>query len=73
MWNGIGFFLTVFFYHPPPRINAKGKTKAQILREVDFVGGFLSITGMIIFMAGMQWGKFLIHVVMAVGYAYHTQ
>jgi hypothetical protein len=63
VWNGIGFFLTVFFYHPPPRVNSKGKTKAEILREIDFIGGFLSISGMILFMAGMQWGKLLLYTI----------
>lgn len=58
MWNGLGFLITAFFYFPPPRVNSKGKTKAQVLGEIDYVGGLLSISGMILFMAGMQWGGY---------------
>jgi MFS family permease len=50
VWNGIGFFLTLFFYFPPPRINSMGKSRAEILREIDYIGGFLSISGMVLFM-----------------------
>lgn len=58
VWNGIGFFLTFFFYHPPPRVNAQNKTRRQILGEIDYLGGLLSISGMVCFMAGMQWGGY---------------
>jgi hypothetical protein len=57
VWNGIGFFLTLFFYHPPPRVNSKGKTKPEILREIDFIGGFLSISGMILFVSKLMGNK----------------
>jgi MFS family permease len=50
VWNGIGFFLTLFFYFPPPRINSMGKSRAEIIREIDYIGGFLSISGMVLFM-----------------------
>ena len=73
VWNGIGFFLTLFFYHPPPRVNSKGKTKAEILREIDFIGGFLSISGMILFMAGMQWGKLLLYTILKETFANRTR
>ncbi|KAK5174973.1 uncharacterized protein LTR77_000109 [Saxophila tyrrhenica] len=58
VWNGIGFFLTLFFYHPPPRVNSMGKSRREVLREIDYVGGLLSISGMVCFMAGMQWGGY---------------
>ena len=35
-----------------------GKTRKEIINEIDFVGGFLSISGMVLFMAGMQWGGY---------------
>jgi predicted MFS family arabinose efflux permease len=54
VWNGLGFLLTLFFYFPPPRVNSLGKTKQQILKEIDFIGGFLMISGLVLFMAGMQ-------------------
>ncbi|KAI9874734.1 MAG: hypothetical protein M1823_007621, partial [Watsoniomyces obsoletus] len=58
VWNGLGFFLTLFFYFPPPRVNTLGKTKMQVLKEIDYVGGFLSISGFVLFMAGLQWGGY---------------
>ena len=57
-WNGIGFLLVFIFYHPPARVNTLGKTKKQVLSEMDFIGGFLSIAGMILFLAGLQWGGY---------------
>ena len=57
-WAAVGFLMTLFFYFPPPRPNSRGLTKRQILGEIDFVGGLLSISGMILFMAGLQWGGY---------------
>ena len=58
IWNGLGFFLTLFFYFPPARVNTLGKSKAQVLKEIDYIGGLLSIGGLVLFMAGMQWGGY---------------
>jgi hypothetical protein len=58
VWVSIGFFLTLFFYFPPPRVNSIGLSRREILAQVDFLGGFLSIGGMVLFMAGMQWGGY---------------
>lgn len=58
VWASIGFFLTLFFYFPPPRINSLGMSKKEIIAQIDFIGGLLSISGMILFMAGMQWGGY---------------
>lgn len=58
IWNGLGLLCTVFFYFPPPRVNAEGLSRREILSRVDFVGGFLSITGLILFLAGLQWGGY---------------
>lgn len=58
VWTAIGFFMVFFFYFPPPRVNSIGLTKREIVSQIDFVGGFLSISGMILFMAGMQWGGY---------------
>ncbi len=44
--------MTVIFYHPPPRVNSLGMTKMETIRQIDFVGGGLSVSGMILFMAG---------------------
>jgi MFS family permease len=57
-WCGIGTICTAVFYFPPPRPNSKGKTSSEIIKEIDFLGGFLSIGGMVLFMAGLQWGGY---------------
>lgn len=57
-WAVVGLFATLAFYFPPPRVNSRGLTRMQIMSEVDWVGGLLSIAGMILFMAGLQWGGY---------------
>lgn len=57
-WAAVGFLMTLFFYFPPPRVNSRGLTRKQVIEQIDFVGGFLSIVGMILFMAGLQWGGY---------------
>ncbi|OOQ82876.1 putative MFS drug efflux pump [Penicillium brasilianum] len=58
-WNGFGLLITVLFYKPPPRVNSLGLSRKEIISRIDFVGGFLSIVGLILFMAGMQWGGYM--------------
>ncbi|KAK0302105.1 hypothetical protein LTR01_008960 [Friedmanniomyces endolithicus] len=48
IYNFIGLLLTAFFYFPPPRINSQGLSRNQILGQIDWVGGALSIPGMIL-------------------------
>jgi hypothetical protein len=57
-WAGVGLLMTAFFYFPPPRVNSRGLTRREVINEIDFVGGFLSISGMLLFMAGLQWGGY---------------
>ncbi|KAE8415874.1 fungal trichothecene efflux pump [Aspergillus pseudocaelatus] len=57
-WNGFGLLITALFYYPPPRINSEGLSPREVMSRVDYVGGFLSIVGLILFMAGMQWGGY---------------
>ncbi|ORY18868.1 fungal trichothecene efflux pump [Clohesyomyces aquaticus] len=58
LWAFIGLILTVIFYHPPPRVNSQGLSRKEILGQIDYVGGLLSISGMLLFMMGMQWGGY---------------
>ncbi|KUI64662.1 hypothetical protein VM1G_00775 [Cytospora mali] len=58
LWALIGLILTAIFYFPPPRVNTDTISRLEILRRTDIIGGFLSISGMILFMAGMQWGGY---------------
>lgn len=53
-WAAIGLVLTFVFYHPPPRVNSEGLSRGEILKRIDYVGGILSIAGMLLFMAGLQ-------------------
>ena len=57
-WAAFGFLMTLIFYFPPPRVNSQGLSRRQIIGQIDFVGGFLSIAGMLLFMAGLQWGGY---------------
>ncbi|OQN97080.1 hypothetical protein B0A48_16884 [Cryoendolithus antarcticus] len=58
VWAGIGLVMTAVFYFPPPRVNSSGLSRNEILAQIDYVGGFLSIAGMLLFMMGMQWGGY---------------
>jgi MFS family permease len=55
VWNFIGLVLVAVFYKDPAR-KIHNRTKKEILREIDYLGGFLSTTGVVCFMMGMQWG-----------------
>ncbi|KAK6400074.1 hypothetical protein LTR95_019355 [Oleoguttula sp. CCFEE 5521] len=57
-WAGIGLIMTAVFYFPPPRVNSSGLSRKEILTQIDYIGGFLSIAGMLLFMMGMQWGGY---------------
>ncbi|KAL2354515.1 fungal trichothecene efflux pump-domain-containing protein [Cryomyces antarcticus] len=58
VWAFIGLVLTAIFYFPPPRVNSQGLSRNEILAQIDYVGGLLSIAGMLLFMMGMQWGGY---------------
>ncbi|KAK8212787.1 hypothetical protein M8818_002952 [Zalaria obscura] len=58
LWATIGFLMTFFFYFPPPRVNSLGLTRREVLSQIDYVGGLLSVSGMLLFMMGMQWGGY---------------
>ena len=57
-WAAIGFFGVLFFYFPPPRPNSRGLGKREIIAEIDYIGGILSISGVITFLIGLQWGGY---------------
>lgn len=58
LWAFIGLVMTAVFYFPPPRVNSLGLTRREIIAQIDFVGGFLSIVGMILFIGGLVWGGY---------------
>ncbi|KAL6161763.1 hypothetical protein ACJQWK_08309 [Exserohilum turcicum] len=55
LWNFVGLVLCIFCYHDPSRLT-ETYTARHVLRQVDYVGGFLSVTGITLFMMGLQWG-----------------
>jgi len=62
VWAFIGLVMTAVFYFPPPRENSNGLSNREIIGRVDFIGGFLSIVGMILFIAGLVWGGYQVRV-----------
>lgn len=55
VWNFVGLILVLVFYKDPAAI-VPVRPKKEILREVDYIGGFLSTAGVTCFMLGMQFG-----------------
>lgn len=67
VWNFIGLLLCIFFYRSPSRLT-ENYTARDVIAKLDLVGGFLSTSGITLFMMGLQWGtvqvrstKFLSH------------
>ena len=58
IWNGLGAIGLIFAYHPPPRHNVDGLSAATILKRIDWGGAFLSITGVTLFLVGLQYGGY---------------
>jgi MFS family permease len=56
IWSVLAFIVLAIWYHPPPRVNAEGLTTWQTVRRIDFVGSFLSLAGVILFLTGLNWG-----------------
>ncbi|KAF2733064.1 fungal trichothecene efflux pump [Polyplosphaeria fusca] len=56
--SGITIILYQFLYHPPTydQLHVHGKTRWQQFKELDFVGIFLFVAGVIIFLIGLSWG-----------------
>ena len=59
-WAAVGLVLTLAFYFPPPRPTYDGHTSTT-LKRIDYIGGLLSIGGIIIFNAGIQWGGYQVY------------
>lgn len=60
-WLAIGFGAfsligTFFVYFPPSHPRPDGKTKWQELKELDYVGAFLFIAGLVVFLYGLSSG-----------------
>ena len=53
LWNFVGLILLLVFYKDPTTDRPPAR---EVLSKVDYIGGFLSIVGVTLFMAGLQWG-----------------
>jgi len=47
VYNFVGLALTAVFYFPPPRVNSQGLSRKEIIGQIDWMGGALSIPGMV--------------------------
>jgi len=56
--SGLAIILYQFMYHPPTydQLHVHGKTKFQMFKELDFVGIFLYVAGLVLFLIGLSWG-----------------
>ncbi|KAJ5143530.1 uncharacterized protein N7515_002317 [Penicillium bovifimosum] len=54
-WRYVGAFCAAWSAF----VNSAGMSRKEIIGRIDFVGGFLSITGLIVFLAGLQWGGYM--------------
>jgi MFS family permease len=58
-FEGFSLILVVLFYHPP-NFNTKhrrdGKTRWELVRQMDFIGFGLFSLGCILFLIGVNWG-----------------
>ena len=58
IWNGISFVGIAIFYFPTSQTRAHGKSAKEIIGKIDFVGAFLSIVGLVLFLVAMQAGGY---------------
>lgn len=58
LWSLIGLVLVFLFYRPPPRPNRSGLDRRELIRRIDFVGGLLSISGIVLFLLALTWGGY---------------
>ncbi|KAI1612526.1 putative major facilitator superfamily transporter [Exophiala viscosa] len=58
IWNGITFIGLVTTYFPKAHPRMEGFNKKMILARIDYVGAFLSITGITLFLVALQAGGY---------------
>lgn len=55
--QGVSLVMTFIFYRPiDQHIKEEGKTRLQQLADLDYVGGFLGISGLTLFLLGISFG-----------------
>ncbi|TQS36250.1 hypothetical protein Golomagni_03305 [Golovinomyces magnicellulatus] len=56
LWHLLILAMVIGFYFPPPRINSQGLTRRQMLKRIDWFGGFLLTLGLLLILIAMNWG-----------------
>lgn len=56
VWHALTIVIIGAFYRPPPQGSARGKPKMEVFRQIDWLGGILSIAGLVFFLVGLNWG-----------------
>lgn len=59
-YTAVGLAVVFFFYSPPPRVNSASLSGKETVSRIDFVGGLTSITGIILLIAGILWGGYMV-------------
>jgi hypothetical protein len=56
--SGLTVILYQVAYHPPSyaQLHVHGKSKWQMFKELDFIGIFLYVAGLVVFLVGLSWG-----------------
>lgn len=57
--GGVDVILLYIYFRPQPRASSIQFTWQQNLRRIDYVGGFMKISGITLFMVGLQMGGYL--------------
>jgi MFS family permease len=52
----LALVVLTIYYKPPPRPTTLGLSKMDQLKRIDYVGSFLSTSGVVIFLVGINWG-----------------
>jgi hypothetical protein len=60
MIMGVAIILQFIFYWPPSfrQLHGNERTRMQELKRVDWVGMFLMVSGLLLFLLGISWGMF---------------
>lgn len=60
MLMGPTIILQLIFYHPPNFKQLHGNTRSmrEEFRRIDFVGMFLLVSGLALFLLGVSWGQY---------------
>jgi hypothetical protein len=59
-YTSVGLVTAFFFYNPPPRVNSAALSKKETLLRIDAIGGLSSVTGIILLVAGVIWGGYMV-------------